>query len=270
MAQRAERRTPGAQSVRRAVKVLRILAAGQEHGVRLTDVVAESGLNRPTAHRLLKVLSEEGAVEQDPATRRYMIGQEVSLLGLARVARFPVKALAEPYLRHISEQVGDTVFLTIRSGLDSICVDRRIGAYPVQVFSIEVGARRPLGAAAAGLMLLACLPEEEAAELVQANAPRLAQQRITPARLLERVRQARARGYAFNEVGVVRGTRALSVPVFDGARNAVAAISIAAIADRMAPARLATLVALLKSQAEALSRRIVAVERANRRREVSR
>ena len=48
----------GAQSIRRALAVLRLLAAGQEMGVRLTDLAATSGLRRPTLHRILRVLVE--------------------------------------------------------------------------------------------------------------------------------------------------------------------------------------------------------------------
>jgi DNA-binding IclR family transcriptional regulator len=183
----------GAQSIRRALRVLRILAVGQEHGVRLTDIVEESGLTRPTVHRILSVLIEESAVEQDPATRRYMIGQEMSLLGLARPARFPIRAVADPYLRHISEQVGDTVYLTIRSGFDSICVDRKLGTYPVKVMSIEVGVRRPLGVGVAGLALLAQLGESESATIIKANQQRLENHQMTVTKLNERARAARER-----------------------------------------------------------------------------
>ncbi|HSV46944.1 MAG TPA: helix-turn-helix domain-containing protein, partial [Ramlibacter sp.] len=38
----------GGQSVRRALAVLRLVASGQERGVRLTDIAAMSGLSRPT------------------------------------------------------------------------------------------------------------------------------------------------------------------------------------------------------------------------------
>ena len=72
--------------------MLRLLAAGQEMGVRLTDLAANSGLKRATLHRILRVLVEEGAVEQDPETRHYLIGPEVSLFGLARMGRFPIRA----------------------------------------------------------------------------------------------------------------------------------------------------------------------------------
>jgi DNA-binding IclR family transcriptional regulator len=259
-------RVAGAQSIRRALKVLRVLAVGQERGVRLTDVVAESGLNRPTVHRILRVLAEEGAVEQDGESRRYMIGQEVSLLGLARPARAPVRAVAEPYLRYLAEQAGDTVFLTIRSGFDSICVDRKIGSYPVKVLSIEVGARRPLGVGVGGLMLLALLPEEEAAAIVRANEQRLAQHQLSPAKLAERMRTARTKGYAYTDVGVVKGTRAVAVPVLGADRTPAAAISVAAIADRIPPGRLPGLVALMKEQAGLVSRRLAELERARRQR----
>jgi DNA-binding IclR family transcriptional regulator len=259
-------RVAGAQSIRRAVKVLRILAVGQERGVRLTDVVEESGLNRPTAHRILRVLAEEGAVEQDPESRRYMIGQEVALLGLARTARSAVRTVAEPYLRYLAEQAGDTVFLTIRSGFDSICVDRKTGSYPVKVLSIEVGARRPLGVGVGGLILLALLPEEEATAVIKANEQRLAHHQLTPARLAERMRAARAKGYAYTDVGVVKGTRAVAVPVLGADREPAAAISLAAIADRLSPARLASLVGLMKEQAELVTRRLAELDRARRRR----
>ena len=259
-------RVAGAQSIRRALKVLRVLAVGQERGVRLTDVVEESGLNRPTVHRILRVLAEEGAVEQDAESRRYMIGQEVSLLGLARTARSPVRAVAEPYLRYLAEQAGDTVFLTIRSGFDSICVDRKTGSYPVKVLSIEVGARRPLGVGVGGLMLLALLPEDEAAAVIKANEQRLAHHQLSPARLAERMRTARVKGYAYTDVGVVRGTRAVAVPVLGADRAPAAAISIAAIADRIPSARLPGLVALMKEQAGLVSRRLGEIERTRRRR----
>jgi len=249
----------GAQSIRRAVAVLRILAAGQEHGVRLTDIVGESGLNRATVHRILRVLVEEGAVEQDTDTRRYMVGQEVSLLGLARGARVPMRAVAEPYLRHLAQEIGDTVFLTIRSGHDSICVDRKAGTYPVKVLSIEIGARRPLGVGVGGLVLLACLPPAEAAAIIKANESRLAHHGLTVAKLNDRVRNTRARGYAYTETGVVRGTKALAVPVFGAAKQAVAAISVAAIADRLSPARAASVSAVMAQQAALVSRRIAAI-----------
>ncbi|MBJ7404217.1 MAG: helix-turn-helix domain-containing protein, partial [Bradyrhizobium sp.] len=59
----AEEPRPGAQAIRRALAVLRILAAGREDGVPLAEVVRTTGLKRPTVHRIVHVLIEEGIVE---------------------------------------------------------------------------------------------------------------------------------------------------------------------------------------------------------------
>ncbi len=256
--------TGGAQSIRRAVKILRVLAGGQEQGVRLTDIVEQTGLTRPTVHRILSVLIEEQAVEQDPSTRRYMIGQEVSLLGLARPGRFPIRAIADPYLRHLVDQVGDTVYLTIRSGFDSICVDRKLGTFPVKVMSIDVGVRRPLGVGVAGLCLLSQLPDEEAEAVMRANQQRYAHQKLSMAKLNERIRQTRAKGYAYAPDGIMPGTSALGVPVLDRNGEPLAAISIAAISNRLGPTRMVELLRLLREQAALIAKRVEQIERARK------
>ncbi|MFB4202959.1 MULTISPECIES: IclR family transcriptional regulator [Arhodomonas] len=258
-------RTVGARSIRRALAILRILATGQEHGVRITDIVYQTGLNRPTVHRILRVLIEEKAVEQDPETRRYMVGPEVSLLGLSRTARVPVKTVAEPYLRHIAEQCGDSVFLTIRSGFDSICVDRKTGSYPVKVLSIEVGARRPLGMSVSGLVLLAFAgDDEDVDEVLLGNEQRLAGHGLEPDAVRRRITETRTLGYAYSEVGVVPGTRALALPVFDTEGGLVASVAVSAMADRLSPERLATLVPLIRQQTELIAKRLSEVQKRRR------
>lgn len=161
----ADEALPGAQTVRRAMAILRLVACGQERGVRLIDLERMSGLNRPTVHRLLKTLIQEGAVEQDAATRRYLIGPEISLLGLARTRRFPLLTIADPYLAELADQVGDTVFLSVRHGHDSICIGRKTGHHPIQVLSIEVGVRRRWGWACRAWRCCHACPRPRAARL---------------------------------------------------------------------------------------------------------
>ncbi|MBW6390074.1 IclR family transcriptional regulator [Billgrantia antri] len=253
-------KTLGARSIRRALAILRILATGQEHGVRITDIVRETGLNRPTVHRILRTLIEEGAVEQDPNTRRYMVGPELSLLGMSRAARVPVKSVAEPYLRHIAEQCGDSVFLTIRSGFDSICVDRKTGSYPVKVLSIEVGARRPLGVSVSGLVLLAFADPDDSEEVILGNEQRLASHGLDLSEVRRRINETRSLGYAYSKVGVVPGTRALALPVFDANQQLVASVAVSALADRLSPERLASLIPLIRHQAELIAKRLGEVQ----------
>jgi DNA-binding IclR family transcriptional regulator len=70
------------QSVQRAVRVLRELAAG---GPRLgvTELAERVGVAKPTVHALLRTLEGEGLVVQDSETGRYQLGPGLLLLGNA-------------------------------------------------------------------------------------------------------------------------------------------------------------------------------------------
>lgn len=258
--------TSGAQSVRRALAVLRLVATGQDHGVRLTDVARMSGLTGPTVHRLLKVLMDETAVEQDPQTRRYRIGHEVTLLGLARPAGLAIRSVAEPYLAALAAQLGDTVFLSVKHGSDSVCIGRYLGSHTIQVLSIDVGARRPLGASVSGIALLSCLPPAQAAALIQANAARLKPLDRSLRQVQASVEAARRQGYVYAPEGVMPGTSALAVPVRDGAGAMVGAISLATLSARLPRDRVKAVLSVMQSQVARLTQRLEDLERARARR----
>lgn len=242
--------------VARAFDLLRILALGGEQGMRLIDVVTLAKLSRPTVHRILRTLISESVAEQDPQTRRYRVGPEISVLGLSRPAQLPVRVAAEPYLSDLAEELGDTTFLTIRAGWDSVAIARKAGSYPIKVLAIDVGARRPLGVGVAGVMLLAGLSEEEADQICNVNAERLRPDGSSMEAIRIRIRLARANGFAYAESGVLQGTRALAVPVFDPDGEVIAAMAIAAMAHRLAEAELPRLVAALRQKAELISMRL--------------
>jgi DNA-binding IclR family transcriptional regulator len=240
----------GSQTVSRAMELLRLLACGQEHGVRLTDLVHMSGLNRPTVHRLLKTLISEGVAEQDSLTRKYLIGHDLGLLGLARGKQTKIEKIAEPYLLELAEQTGDTVFLSIRNRQDSVCISRHTGHHPIQVLSIEVGVRRPLGIGVSGIALLSCLAIEESEKLIALNKTRLHALGDSEIRVRERVARARMHGYAYVEKGLMPGTSAIAIPIQNNVETPTAAITITAMANRLSEKRLQEV--LLRMQQQAL------------------
>ncbi len=240
----------GAQSIRRALGVLRALAEGQDAGVGLSDVARTTGLTRPTVHRIVRALVEEGLVEQNARNRRYAIGEQVSILALARRSRSPLLLAAQPYLDRLAKVIGDTLFLTVMAGSDTVCVARRIGAFPIQVLSIEVGARRPLGVSSAGIALLAALVPDHAAAIVMRNKLRFRSYHVAPSAVLEQVRAARRRGYEVRPVGLVPGTKSLSVVVRDAAGAPIAALTISAVVDRLPPRRESQCAGLLQEAAQ--------------------
>ena len=236
---KARRRGPrlGGQAIRRAVAVLQTLAIGGERGLPLAEVVKATSLARPTVHRIVHVLIEEGIVERSERTGNYVVGRQVPELALARPSRSPLIVAAEPHLAAASVQLGDTLFLTMRTGFDTLCVARRIGSYPIQVLSIEVGVRRPLGVSSAGVAILAAMPAPEARKIVFANEPRFGAYRTDTATVLGQVQLARRRGYNLRDVGLVQGTKSLSAWIRTPDGQPAAAITLSAMRNRLGPRR---------------------------------
>lgn len=227
----------GAQAIRRALAVLRILAAGRDSGVPLNEVAQATGLTRPTVHRIVHVLIEEGIVEHNVKTNRYAIGRQVGELALARPARSLLLAATDRVLKQLSLAIGDTLFLTVRTGNDTLCIDRRIGAYPIQVLSIEIGARRPLGVSSAGVAILAAMPAQEARKIVAANEVRFAAYRTHVSTILAQIAAARRRGYNLREIGLVQGTKSISTWIKTPDGHPAAAITVSAVRSRLGPRR---------------------------------
>lgn len=253
--QRAGNGGRGAQTVRRAALLLRLIAAAGRDGCRLIDLAAQAGLERPTAHRILKCLTSEGMVTQSPATRRYHLGQLVFELGLAAVPRLDLRQLCEGALLRIAEHTGDTVFLTVRSGYDSVCLDRKEGAFPIRTLTLDVGTRRPLGIGAGGMALLMPLADDEIAALLAANAARIpGYASLDAAAVMSMIARARRIGYVLNDRQITPGAMSVGLPVLNPYGPPFAAISIGAINSRMAPDRQQDLAALLRSEVAGLQR----------------
>lgn len=247
------------KSVRRAAELVKLLGQRATAGWRLSDIALAAGLGKATTHRLLAALTDSGLAHQDPDSRRYYLGYEIVRLG-ALASRFDVAELARPALLRLARETEDTVFLSVREGLEALCLERQVGDYPIKTLTLEAGDRRPLGVGAGSLALLAFLPEAEIAEIVASNARRLERYPgFAPPELRRLVAEARAQGYAFNDGRIVGAMCALGVPVLDPRGRVVAAISVAAIRERMASDRVAWIATLLRREAEHLRARLAEV-----------
>ena len=249
-------RLSGTQSIERALTLMREIAAHNRTGSRLLDLATRTGLQRPTVHRMLKCLAVENMVQQDPETHRYYLGSMVFELGLTAAPRFNLREICHPSMTRIAEATGDTVFLTQRSGLDSVCVDRHEGTFPIKTFTLEIGMRRPLGVGTGSLAILSALPDDEVREIVTANAPRLPEYGLTPSSLLAQVKRAQKLGYAVREMPSLAGVRSIGQALHNQSGIAFAALSISAISSRMNEKRVAELAALLKTETRLVERQV--------------
>lgn len=226
----------GTQSIERVVGMLRVVSSRGRHGMRLGDVVAASGLPTSTCHRMLQRLELEDLVVRDPLTRKYFLGPLLYELGLLARPRYQLAQRCESTLGSLAERTQDTVYLSERRGLDSLCSGRALGDYPIKALTLDIGIRRPIGVGAGGLAMLCSLPPAEAEEIIEANATRYRKFSTLQAQdVRDAVARGREQGYAFLDSPVIPGTAAVGVAF--PADNPVAAISVAAISARLDPDR---------------------------------
>lgn len=240
----------GTQAIQRAALVVRLVASRSRAGTRLTDLVKYSRLERPTVHRILRGLIAEGLVRQDADSRLYYLGPLVFELGLAAAPQFDLRDICHPMLQRIARKTEDTVFLSVRSGYESVCIDRAEGSFPIKTFTLDVGTRRPLGAGASGMALLMPLPDETVDEIVRANAVRYVpyHKNLTVPSLLKALKRSRELGYAWNDSHIVAGAATLGLPIQNRYGHPFAAITIGAIVSRMSESRRNQLASILRTE----------------------
>lgn len=226
----------GSRTLRRGLQVLdAVLQSGRE-GLRVVDLCRAAGLERATVYRLLATLLEGGHVA--PRGRfRYVAGPRLAVLTQpASPPDFAVRL--QPVLARVSQACGDAAFAIVREGPLSHCIARQVGTHPVQILVIQVGTRQPLGVGAAGLALLAALPEEDAARVVAANTPALGRYGgMTPERMDILVRATRERGWSVIGNHATEGVLAVGMAVMGRDGAPAAGISVASTMERMPLAR---------------------------------
>lgn len=229
----------GAQTLRRGLMVLRLLTRVGPGGLRMSDICRQVAFAKATAVRLTQALVDEGFVLKDPASGRYRLGPEAFAVGLAAEPSYELQRLAAPTLRALAAETEDTVFFSVLHGHETICLSRDEGDFPIRNQLLKPGDRVPLGVGAGGCALLAALADAQVAEvLAHTHATRaLRYPSCTDAALRQMVRETRAHGWCVLPGLLLPDSWAVAVVVRDPHAQPVAAITVAAIKSRLAPAR---------------------------------
>jgi DNA-binding IclR family transcriptional regulator len=250
------------QTLDRAVSALQVVGGGGPDGIRFVDLQRALGLTKPTAHRLLTALLSHGLVQRTADERRYRLGRGLQLL--AQSGAFPapdLRRLSMSAVQRLAEESGDTVFLSARDGLFTVCLNRATGDYPIRAVTADIGSRRPLGIGAGGLAILGALPADESVRIVEVLRPKFAAFPLTSAEaVLRSARLAAKNGYALSDEKVAVGVRAVGVALRDASGAPIAAIGLAAIRQRVSASRVPELVGLLERERPAIEAALAAGE----------
>lgn len=247
----------GSQAVGRALALLSLVGRGGNSGLGLAQLAEAAGLARPTARRLLLALTSARMVEQDRHTRRYHLGPEAYLLATFATDRHGLLNHARESMLRLARETGDTVLLTIPQDDHTLCIERIEGDFPVRTHALMRGDRKPAGVGAGALAILAALPRAEADGLLARAVPLIGALADDIATDLALTRQT---GHALNPGRVIAGSWGLGVAILWPDGRPAGALSIAAIENRMLPARQAELVTALTREARLVEARLTMLD----------
>lgn len=205
----------------------------------LTQIAAKVDLDKSTAFRLVYTLEQLGYLDRDPLTRLYRLGLKPVQVGLTALNSLDLVQAAQPHLKALFVQCGETTNMAVRDGAEILYVARHRTQQVLNV-GLEVGSRLPVWCTAMGKVQLIDLPTEEVCDLVGGHV-------LPPAgpnahrdldALLVDLQSVRDRGYALNDEELVVGVRSVAAPVRDGSGRIVAAINISVPGARVSRAEL--------------------------------
>ena len=219
-------------STQKVCAILRALSARSPQ--RLAEISAWTGLNKVTALRILETLIEEGFAEREPDGRGFARGPEFLALAASAGRSHDLRELARPSLVRLAEFSEDTALLSVRSGIESVCIDRQVGSFPIRANYLDIGSRRPLGVGAGALAILAWLPVREIDAILGVIGPHLGPYpRMSVDLIRELVLESRTRGCVVLLDRVVDRMSAIGVPILSETGAVIGALSIAALTERI-------------------------------------
>ncbi|QCU77570.1 IclR family transcriptional regulator [Citricoccus sp. SGAir0253] len=238
------------QSVDHAAQILLLFEESRE--VRVTEVARRLGIAPSTAHRLLTTLEARMLVVQDRVSRTYRVGPSLVEIGVRSTSSFDLRAVAEPHMRRLVREAGETVNLMVLNGPSIRFVAGLETTTQAVRTHVLTGTLLPAYATSGGKVLLAELSREELKRLYPHGLRKLTPRTRTFTQLVDELSLVIMRGYAVNRGESSPGLTAVAVPLKDQTGTTIAALAMSAPTERMDRARIREAVVHLRAYVAAI------------------
>jgi DNA-binding IclR family transcriptional regulator len=190
------------------------------HTLTARDLAESTGIPLPSMYRYIALLRETGLLIGDERGSYHLSARLISLARAAEAAESIIE-LADPVMRDLAMECGETVILVRLIARTPVCVHRVESAHHLRA-AFEPGQPLPLERGASAKVLLSGLTPQARREYLAAFA------KADPegaARQEEAARLAAEQGWAVSEQEIDRGVWAASAAVTDG-RSLIAALTV--------------------------------------------
>jgi DNA-binding IclR family transcriptional regulator len=221
-------------TVDRALAVLEMVAR-RTAPPSLGEVVAELGVSKSTAHRLLVTLRRRGFLKLLPDGHGYAIGIKCFEIGATFLNQTSLRSISFGEMGWLSEITRETVHLVTLEGTEIVYIEKIASPRPYSL-DTRLGSRSPAHCTAAGKAILAFLEPAALDKLLKVPLKRHTPHTITDPELLrEELARIRSERCATDREEIEPNLYCLAAPLLDHRRHVVGAIGIAGPAARMLP-----------------------------------
>ena len=209
-------------------KALRILLSfePERRSQTVLQISKHTSIPITSLYRFLTTLEKYGFIRGDKEGRFYRLGPTLFRLGMLSYDSVDLREVAKPEMEKVAAMSGESIFLTVRDGRNSVCIESAEGRHRVRLTQ-RIGAVLPLHAGAAAKILLSYLPEPQRQNILKTLELRaLGPRTITRRTMLEReISIIRSRGFGVSKEEVDAGSCGVAVPVFSEKGEVVAALA---------------------------------------------
>ncbi len=150
----------------KAFSILETLT-GNTQPLSMAELARETGMTKPTAHRIISVLAELGFVERDQGKRGYVEGSRLIQFALDTLRATAQRNIRHSVLRALSDETQETCNFGILAGAEVIYLDRVEAKRPLGL-RFEPGSPVPAHCSAIGKLMLALETPDRRNELLRA------------------------------------------------------------------------------------------------------
>lgn len=238
----------------RLFSLLELIAARDEL-VTLQGLVEETGMPKPTLHRMLQQLEGAGLLVRQGDGRRYATGPRLRRLAENLLLNSSHHAAQHAVLSHLVAELRETCNLTTLSGGEVVYLDRVETSEPLR-FYLRPGSRVPAHCSASGKMLLSQLsPAQRGRLLGHAPLRRYTAKTITdPADLERALAGCRRDGFSFDDEEFLPGLVCVAVLVPSRSGRSNLAVAVQAPIMRLTVDKALQVLPALQRAAQAISR----------------
>ena len=168
-----------------------------------------------TIYRHIETLCEEKYLVAS-SSKKYLPGPKIRNIILKSLPYEPNFTLRRSYLRKLTNDIEETVSLSMPIGTKLVYFDRIEFHWPMQL-NLEAGDHLPLHASASGKLYLSSIIEDKVIQIFKnIKTPKTAKNTITD--ILEfkkELKKIKNQGYAFDNEEWFNGMAGISVPIFN-------------------------------------------------------